>query len=659
LTIDARSRQVGGRPVIAAQVHGTLLDANELVSLPAAGANGRTAQRGAAAGVHDATALPDADIDVQLQRLRLVRAEFEDLALVARVREGRLQPSSLTGKVGGTAFTAKVEVDPRARPPHARLGLSTGEIDLGALLRGLGVAEDIDGRVQAVQFDSMGRGSTPGEWARESSFDLQLRGGALAVRGAAQSTLAEIRVDEGRIGAKAGEPVRAHLDGAIGETPVTIDATSGSLAELAADADHVPFTLSARAAGTQLALHGAVPLPLGSGGQLNLEMRGERLDSLSPLARVELPAWGPWSFSSPIHMTATGYELPQLQARVGGSELVGRAALDLSSPRPAFTLQAAAPRIQLDDFPLPERLTDSPEDRPTARQAASRMAGRTDRVLSAAFLRRLDATIDVTAKEVLSGDDRLADGSLRVKLEGGHLDLDPLVVNIPGGAMRLSISYELNEGEVELGMAARVDRFDYGVIARRFDRTAHLRGLLTLDMALFGKAPTLENITRNASGRVDFAVWPVELSGEAFNLWSVNLLLQLLPLIDPNTRPTVNCIVGRFDLEHGDLRHDKMLIDTSAVRVSGTGHANLATEQLDFVFRPRAKGLAVFRLQTPLRVTGTLDDRRFGFTRTDVVESALRLIASPILLPIERLTLGPLPRDGADVCTDPLRTTAP
>ena len=34
-------------------------------------------------------------------------------------------------------------------------------------------------------------------------------------------------------------------------------------------------------------------------------------------------------------------------------------------------------------------------------------------------------------------------------------------------------------------------------------------------------------------------------------------------------------------------------------------------------------------------------------------EAILRMILSPILLPIERLTLGPLPRDGADVCAYP------
>ena len=38
-------------------------------------------------------------------------------------------------------------------------------------------------------------------------------------------------------------------------------------------------------------------------------MSGERLDTLSELARVELPAWGPWSLRGPIRMTPTGYEL--------------------------------------------------------------------------------------------------------------------------------------------------------------------------------------------------------------------------------------------------------------------------------------------------------------------------------------------------------------
>ena len=292
------------------------------------------------------------------------------------------------------------------------------------------------------------------------------------------------------------------------------------------------------------------------------------------------------------------------------------------------------------------------------RGTVSEMAGRTDHLLSARFLRRLDATVDVRAKEVRAGVDRLADGAVLLRLRDGRLDLDPAVVNLPGGSMRLSLSYDLKESELDFAVAASVQRFDYGIIARRLGRADDLRGLFSMDMKLQGRAPSLDTIMRNANGHLDFAVWPTELRSGIFNLWSVNLVLQLLPLVDGG-KSQVNCVVGRFDLKDGMLSDDKILIDTTAVRIRGAGRADLATEKLSFVFRPRAKGLALFRLQTPLRASGTLLDQRFGFERRDVAESVLRLIASPVLLPIEWLTLGPLPRDGADVCTDPLRAVSP
>ncbi|HEX5640624.1 MAG TPA: AsmA-like C-terminal region-containing protein, partial [Burkholderiaceae bacterium] len=658
LTIDARIAPVAGRSRIVASAHSALIDAPELSTLRAGSDDRPGGPRSDAPALSAGFDLPDADVEFRLRRLRLDRTDLEDLAFVAHTRDGRLLPVSVTGRVVGTPFAADVEMDLQALPPSASLALTAGAIDVGALLRGLGIAEDIEGHVQALNVQVLGRGSTASEWVARSGFDVRVSGGSLVVRGAARSALAEMHVGEARISAVAGEPVQARLDGEIGRIPLTVEVTSGTLAAFARDARHVPFALVARSAGTHLGLDGEVSLPLGSGGKLNLVMRGERLDTLSALARVELPAWGPWSFSSPIHMTATGYKLPSLHASVGDSRLSGSAALDLSGPRPSLDLQVVAPAIQLDDFPLPERLTDSAaksDDDRDLRQSASRMARHTNKLLSAGFLRRLDATIDVKAKEVLSGSDRLADGAIRLTLENGRLRIDPAVVNLPAGVARVSISYEPKGSVVDLGLAVRVERFDYGILARRFDRTAHLSGLFSLDLALFGSAGSLEEIRRNASGRVDFAVWPAELSGGMFNLWSVNLLLQLLPLVDPDTRPTVNCIIGRFDLDRGDLRDDKLLIDTSAVRIRGSGHANLSTEELEFTFRPRAKGFALFRLQTPLRVSGTLGDQRFGFSRFDVVESALRLVASPILLPLERFTLGPLPRDGADVCTNPMR----
>jgi len=52
-------------------------------------------------------------------------------------------------------------------------------------------------------------------------------------------------------------------------------------------------------------------------------------------------------------------------------------------------------------------------------------------------------------------------------------------------------------------------------------------------------------------------------------------------------------------------------------------------------------------------VTGSFSDLHIGVDWRNLPEAILRTVLSPVLPPIERLTLGPLPRDGADVCACP------
>ena len=653
LTIDGRRSRVGDRPILVASVRSPLIDVPELATLRVS--SGRSSDLPV---FPDAADLADTDLVLALQHVLLGRTDLADVGFVARFRAGRLLPSALTGKVAGVPFAGRVALNLRGEVPEAGLDLSTGEIDVGALLRDLGAAEDIDGRADKLQITLRGRGKTPRQLARLSSFEARVSGGRISVLGALERPVAEFRVTEATIGALAGGPIRVQLAGTLDETALDIRLSSGTLADLLRDATHLPFSVAAQAAGARLTLDGEVALPLGRAGQLTFEMSGERLASLSGLARVELPAWGPWSLRGPLRMTPTGYELQGLVLRVGENRLKGTGTLDVSGRRPRLDVRVSAPSIQLDDFPLPERLADAPPRASTAealRLSASRVAGQTGRLLGAGFLRRLDAYLDVEVQEVLSGNDRLADGSLRVQIVDGRAFLGPAVVNIPGGTLRLSFAYDPTLSEVELAAGAYVERFDYGIIARRLGRADDVRGLVSVNLELAGRAPSLATIMQHADGRVDFAVWPTELRSGVFSLWSVNLVLALVPLIDPGGEARLNCVVGRFDLKDGKLSDDKIIIDTTRVRVRGAGSANLASEQLAFVFRPRAKGFAPFRLQTPLRVSGTLTDYRIGIEGRDLLESVLRLIASPILLPIEWFILGPLPRDGADVCTNPLR----
>jgi uncharacterized protein involved in outer membrane biogenesis len=660
LTFEARRAFVDGRSVAVVALRSPLIDVPELQTLRArsAAAPGRRL-----ATLIDVPILPrgielaDADVHLDLVRVELGRAELAEVELSARIRDGRLPPSPWRARVAGVPFEGRVALDLRGQVPEMSLSMSAQEVDVGALLRTLRVAEIIDERAARLHVELAGRGSSLADLLDHLSLQAHLAGGELTVRGPASRPVARIRVEEIVVGALPGEPVTVRVDGALNETPTAITVSSGTLADFARQSAHMPFSVEAKAAGARLALDGQVTLPLGRGGKLTLELAGERLDSLRGLARAELPPWGPWSIRGPFSMTPTGYEVRQLVVRVGESRLYGRGSLDLTGARPFLHASIRAPTVQLDDFPFEARLA---AERSTSRienlRATARgAAGQTEALLSRAFLRRFDASVKVEVQQVLSGADRLVDGRLHVELIDGRLDVDPLEVNLPGGGARLYGSYDTRGREVALAAGARIERFEYGVLARRSRPDADIQGLLSLDMGIRGTAPSLDSIFAHADGYFDFAVWPKNLRGGVFDRWSVNMFLALLPVLDPGTESRVNCFVGRLDLNDGVLTHDALIIDTTRVRALGAGSANLRTEEIAFRFRPRAKGAAFFSLQTPLTITGTMTDFKVAPTRGDFFEAFARLFTSVITLPLETLIHGPLPLDGADVCTDPLR----
>ena len=282
-------------------------------------------------------------------------------------------------------------------------------------------------------------------------------------------------------------------------------------------------------------------------------------------------------------------------------------------------------------------------------------AAQAQALASADVLARFDADLDVEVTEVLSGADRMGDGRLRAQVTDGRLFLGPAEVNIPGGTVRLSVLYEPSPAGVRLRTGAYIENFDYGILARRLRPGTEAQGRLSMNLELGSRAPSLAKVMEHANGRIDVAVWPKQLSSGVFDLWAVNVFLAALPAIDPSSEPVVNCVVARFDLRDGKLSDDAILVDTSRMRVTGKGGADFRDETLAFRLQPQAKSAQFFSLATPVDITGTLTDFSVGPSVGDVLLTLGRFFGSLVVVPFEWLTEGPIPRDGADVCTDPLR----
>ena len=605
----------------------------------------------------------DADIDVQMKQMTMHPAPVTDLSFSGRIRDGHMLPAPFSARLAGTSFSGAVALDLRGSMPEASVWVAAEEVDIGALLRKLNVVSDLEARAGVLRAEVIGRGSRVGQMLEHSSLLAEVESGELTVHDPNRTLRLPIQVSKGVARAAPGQPVTLEIDGAIDVTPVTIRISSGALPELMKTAGDVPFSLTAEAAGALLTLSGNVTLPIDQLAlRLQLLARGERFDSLDQLARVELPPWGPWELRGKFLASASGYEVPDVAVRVGSSKLEGHGSLITTGARPRLDIDLTAPRIQLDDFKFGNWSLVEKKSRPAKPLKAGEMlakakeeAAQGQKLLSPHVMRSLDASLNVAVQEVLSGADRLGSGTLRARLSDGKFVLDPAEVNVPGGSAKLALSYQPTDSDVAVQATIGVDRFDYGILARRIQPGTDLQGLFSLHMRLDARAPTLDALMQHANGRIDFAVWPRNLKAGIFDLWAVNLLVALLPAVDPASESKVNCAVARFDLRDGKLTQDEILMDTSRMRVDGQGKVDFASEELAFRLVPRPKSPQFLSLAVPVQASGKITDFKIGVAGSDLVETTGRLLTSIFVVPIQKLTQKSLPRDGADVCTHAMR----
>ena len=608
--------------------------------------------------------LSDADVKVRIKQFDGTAITVRDVSFDGRIRDGYMNPSPFSAMVSETRFNGAVSLDLRNAEPTAGFWLFASDIDVGSLLRKLGVVRNLEAHFNQFSFYAMARSSRIGDMLSRSELLGSVGGGRIVLRDANTQSEAVITVDKGELRADPGMPLELKLEGALDDEPIRISFDTVRADELANPALPLPFTLQFEAADTRVKLGGSIARPIGSELELELDATGSRFANLDKLARASLPPWGPWSAAGKFRMSPRGYEVNGLRLRVGDSVLDGRGQLETESGRPRITVALNSPVVQLDDFKLGDwsPVEKKPDEEPEAltaeqvRRKAAEASDQTQKLLSPEVLRRQDVFLKVEVEQVLSGKDKLGAGKMEARLENGRADIGPIEVEIPGGAAKLRLGYEPTDQDVNVDLHIDVERFDYGVLARRIQPGTDLGGTFSVRMDVDSRARYLSDILKFGNGQIDFAVWPENMASGIFDLWAVNLLVALSTEVDPDKTSKVNCAVGRFDLNNGKLSHKIIVLDTSRIRVTGVGSADFAEETLNLRMRPQAKTAQFLSLATPIQVGGTFDNFSIGVSPGDAFETVARLATSIIWVPLQKLSGNKLPADGADVCSAPLQT---
>jgi hypothetical protein len=222
-------------------------------------------------------------------------------------------------------------------------------------------------------------------------------------------------------------------------------------------------------------------------------------------------------------------------------------------------------------------------------------------------------------------------------------------LNIPGGSFFFAMSVKPGRAASEASVRALIDKFDFGVIARRADPETKMGGIISLDVDLKSSAKKLDELLAKGNGHFDFAGSPESLSAGIIDLWAVNLIAAIASKGDENGSK-INCVIGRWSMKDGLLYPDAFLIDTSKIRICGKGEVDFKNQAIVLKVAPTPKRPEFFNLATPLEVRGKFTDFGVGIQPGGLFGTAIRFVTSPVHVPFRRLAGEGLPEDGGDVC---------
>lgn len=662
LSTDMLRTLHNGKQLIQFQLTSDLIDVDEIESLLPEPKQKAPATNSAATNLIDIPILPqginlaDADIVVRLKRIAsksplLVR----DVNFDGHIRDGMMSASPFSANIAENKFSGTILLDLRTQQPHSALQLSAEALDIGSVLNKLDIAHNIDAGVDHLNLQLDIHSSRLGKILEQSEMGINFQGGHLTLKDANTGSKMLIAINSGELISAAGIPVQLNLAGSLDNAPVSIAIQTSKAADLINPKLPIPFQFNASTSGATINLSGNIERRVANTDiELSLNMNGNRLDNLDTLTHTSLPPWGPWTVSGNLHISPNGYDLSSLLLQVGSSKLTGQGKLETKAVPPRIDVTLEAPSIQLDDFRFgkwsPEKAKPDASKKQTSdngsKKETSNASNKVQQILSRETLGRQNAYLTVRVDQVISGQDKLGDGTLNAQLENGRANIGPIIINTPGGSAMMQMGYAPGEKDVAVNFSAKVKRFDYGILARRVDKKSEMLGKFSLDVEVNARAQYLSEILRYGTGHINFAIWPENMKSGLLDMWAVNVFMALLPA----NESTVNCAIGRFVLNDGKLSDKKILIDTSRMRVTGNGSIDFGSENINFKVQPHAKTPQFLSFAIPIELGGQLNDFHVGVSTADILETVGQLATSVIWVPLKMLFGKETPADGHDVC---------
>ncbi|WP_267900179.1 AsmA family protein [Alginatibacterium sediminis] len=595
--------------------------------------------------------LGDLDLKLKLDRLLVSGQSLEQLNLQAKAREGWMQKSPFSLEYLGSAYAGEFAFDLRESPLKMAVQLQSQQLNLGYALSKLDLVADLDMVIDRASLRVILTGDNLKELILNTEFDLAMNGGYWVLVDQNTGAQARLSIDNGSLKIAPSSPLRLNLDGKIQDSNYNVALQSLNLTQLSQQPKSLPLSLIANLDDVKIEASAQLERPIRADAMsLSYKLEAPRMNSLDHLHPFQLPPFGPLKSSGTFELTAQGYEIKDFQFSVDESRLLGNATLRTDLAVPELFVGLDAQYIQLDDFEFGDwRPLDVPsvavEEQVDIETSQEVLVDDTIKDRLAA----INAQLEVNVAKVEVGTEHLGAGQLKWQLLDSKMDLHRLYVELPGGEVELSAGVKPSSQGFDSYLKADIEKFDYGLLARKLKPTTQMAGLLDLKLDLLSSTQDVYGLLSGASGQLGFAVWPENFEAGVIDLWAVSLVSAVMPKMDTDIS-LVNCVVASFDMSDGLMRQDVLLADTSKIRILGESTIDFKAQELALRLAPKPKTAQIFNLQTPVSVSGSFEDFKIGVASGGLIGTTLRFITSPVVAPLSWIFTAPLEQDGSQLC---------
>lgn len=604
--------------------------------------------------IEDWLSFPRVDLDLNASQISFDNYQVSDLVMHSVLHERLIEQGQLGFRLNDVAVEGALAMDFRERPGKMVWEFELENVDIGDLLSGLELGQEIDARADSFRFRVDSQGNSLRELIANSRLDSKMEALEWTFHTGPEKHRQNLELEEFELIIAPGEPSVWLTRGELNDVPIRVRLETPSWQAAFDRSMELPLKLVLGTGSDLLMLEGTVEGRSSEEYRANLTLSGELMagDAVD-FATLSSPLHD-YEFQSVVNVSASQIRLSNLSARIGNSQVEGSAALRYLDPFYFLEIDLNSRYFEtddivqwLEDYRNADRLLRSPEE---ASSTELEEAGVFALLIQQAqqFIDKVHFDIRLGAEELYSSSLLLGKSELLSRSDAERLSIN-LDVDLEEGDIEADYLSAVTATGADHSLNIHIEDLEYGGLLRLFNPDAQAEGRLFLDTSLVSSAPEVGRINEFLDGHFDLVAFPRGIEAGFLDLWASNLVLALLSAGD-DTKKQLNCLVARFEVENGIMSSTNTFLDTTEIIVRARGDINLADRQLDLWVAPQAKREKFLSVSAPLVVRGPFEDFGVDVAPGGFVMTVMRWYYSLIYVPWKWLTGERFPEDGIATC---------